>query len=61
MEEIDNVPVFSISTIEIQKTLQSQCKNHKFERLSKSEVKCTVCPTALIVGDAELFLTNLTK
>lgn len=57
-DTIDNVTVYSISTTDIRKTTQSQCDEHRFAKLNDEEVKCTICPTVLIVGNADSFLLN---
>lgn len=49
MSNLDNPTVFSATHAEISKTARTQCKKHKWEKLSENEIYCPVCETGAIV------------
>ena len=48
IDELSNKQVFSIKHSDIPRGI-TQCTTHAWVKLSENEVKCTKCPTALIV------------
>lgn len=48
-DELSNQRVFSIKHSEIPRGI-TQCEVHSWIKLSDNEVKCTKCPTALLVS-----------
>lgn len=42
--------VFSTSTATIKASGTTMCREHRWRKLSDTEIGCTVCPTALIVN-----------
>lgn len=52
-DELSNKRVFSIKHSEIPKGI-TQCENHSWIKLNDNEVKCTKCPTVLIVSSEYL-------
>ena len=51
-EESPEVEVYRISGEAIARNGQRQCQNHVFRKLNETEVACTLCPTVLIVENA---------
>lgn len=49
--------VHTISEEEIRRTKTSQCKAHTWRKIDSQNIACIHCPTALLVEDADQFLS----
>ena len=46
--------VHTIKHSELKGTSQCQMKDHQWVKLSENEVRCTKCPTAIIINPTEM-------
>jgi hypothetical protein len=52
-DELGPKTVFTIKESEIPKGI-TQCREHSWRKLAENELKCTKCPTAVIVNEETL-------
>lgn len=50
VDELGPKTVFTIKESEIPKGI-SQCREHLWRKQAENELKCTICPTAIIVSE----------
>jgi len=48
-EEVPAQTVFSINEAEIEKNTVKQCTEHRWRKVSDTELMCTICPTQITI------------